>query len=181
MAGYATGAGIVSTVGMAHGAARGAANLGRGVAAAATNRSMPGDLPGPRTAAFYSNRYGTSLGAMHGTTTQQGIMEQQRGIAAGIASRVEAGPPPASFHNNDPQAVFPRNPHVISGSDRVPTGNPVAARQVVRRAAAKARAPQWGRGEPADFNAGQMGPPRPPKGGGKGRPPPWARQPLRVD
>ena len=166
LAGYGTGAAIVGGVGAVHDAARMMGHA-RGMAASAVaNRSMAGDLPGPRSAAFYANRYGLSTGAHSGTPDQLALLQQQRGVQAGIRQSVET-PRVAAFHNENPMSVprtqdFPRDPHVISGSGRVPTGNPAEARRTVNRAAQQARAPK-------------------PKGGGKGKPPPWARQPYRVD
>ena len=148
MAGYGTGAAVVGGVGAAHEAAR-MATTARGVAASAVaNRSMPGDLPGPRSAAFYANRYGFSTGAHSGTPDQLALLQQQRGVQASIRQSVET-PRVAAFHNENPMSVpraqdFPRDPHVISGSGRVPTGNPAEARRVIDRAAQKARAPKGG-------------------------------------
>ena len=161
LAGYGTGAAIVGGVGAAHDAARMMGHA-RGVAASAVaNRHMAGDLPGPRSAAFYANRYGLSTGAHSGTPDQLALLQQQRGVQAGIRQSVET-PRVAAYHNENPMSVprtqdFPRDPHVISGSGRVPTGNPVEARRTVDRAAQQAR-------------RGPKG-----KGGGKGKPPPWAR------
>ena len=75
LAGYGTGAAVTSAVGGAHAAARHASHMmgaARGMASAAVaNQHMPGDLPGPRSAAFYANRYGYSgAGHLSGTESQ---------------------------------------------------------------------------------------------------------------
>jgi len=179
IAGYATAAGVTAGVGALHGAARGAAGLARRGAVAG---AMAGDLPGPRTASFYSNRYGyTGPGAMDGTATQQSLLQQQRAIQTGIVQSVET-PRIGAYHNEDPRALaplFPRDPHVISGDGRVPTGNPVEARRVVDRAARQARAnpgalARAARAAPKPKAAPARAAPAAGKGGGKGAPP-WAR------
>ena len=180
IAGYATAAGVTAGVGALHGAARGAAGLARRGAVAG---AVAGDLPGPRTASFYANRYGyTGPGAMEGTTTQQSLLQQQRQIQTGIVQSVET-PRIGAYHNEDPRALaplFPRDPHVISGDGRVPTGNPVEARRVVDRAARQARANPGALARGAARAAPAAPAPKARaaagggKGGGKGAPP-WAR------
>ena len=49
------------------------------------NQHMPGDLPGPRSAAFYANRYGYSgAGHLSGTESQVSLLQQQREVQAGM-------------------------------------------------------------------------------------------------
>ena len=135
MAGYGTGAAVVGGVSAAHEAAR-MATTARGVAASAVaNRSMPGDLPGPRSAAFYANRYGFSTGAHSGTPDQLALLQQQRGVQAGIRQSVET-PRVAAYHNENPTA---RPSLPLNTDQRIPTGNPAEADRVIRAAAARAR------------------------------------------
>ena len=135
LAGYGTGAAIVGGVGAAHDAARMMGHA-RGVAASAVaNRSMAGDLPGPRSAAFYANRYGLSTGANSGTPDQLALLQQQRGVQAGIRQSVET-PRVAAFHNENPTS---RPSLPLNTDQRIPTGNPAEADRVIRAAAARAR------------------------------------------
>ena len=135
LAGYGTGAAIVGGVGAAHDAARMMGHA-RGVAASAVaNRSMAGDLPGPRSAAFYANRYGLSTGAHSGTPDQLSLLQQQRGVQAGIRQSVEA-PRVAAFHNENPTA---RPSLPLNTDQRIPTGNPHEADRVIKDAARRAR------------------------------------------
>ena len=68
----------------------------------------PGDLPGPRNAAFYGNRYGTPVPEGQGTTEQMDILRAQRLQGARIAearNRVRVGqyrdmdPPPGDVYD----------------------------------------------------------------------------------
>ena len=143
LAGYGTGSMVTSAVGGAHAAARHASHMmgsARGVASAAVaNQHMPGDLPGPRSAAFYANRYGFSTGAHSGTADQVSLLQQQRGVQAGIRQSVET-PRVAAFHNENPVSAPSRPRLPLDTEQRIPSGNPAEARRVIMESARQARA-----------------------------------------
>lgn len=199
LAGYGTGSMVTSAVGGAHAAARHASHMmgsARGVASAAVaNQHMPGDLPGPRSAAFYANRYGYSgAGHLSGTESQVSLLQQQRGVQAGIRQSVET-PRVAAYHNENPVSAPSRPRLPLDTEQRIPSGNPAEARRVIMESARQARAnpgllartpaypaPSAGGAAPARAKAkAKAAPGRAApatgggKGGGKGGPPPWAR------
>ena len=143
LAGYGTGSAVTSAVGGAHAAARHASHMmgaARGVASAAVaNQHLPGDLPGPRSAAFYANRYGYSgAGHLSGTESQVSLLQQQRAVQAGIRQSVET-PRVAAYHNENPVSAPSRPRLPLNTEQRIPSGNPAEARRVVMESARQAR------------------------------------------
>ena len=143
LAGYGTGSMAVSAVGGAHAAARHASHMmgaARGVASAAVaNQHMPGDLPGPRSAAFYANRYGYSgAGHLSGTESQVSLLQQQRAVQTGIRQSVET-PRVAAYHNENPVSAPSRPRLPLDTEQQIPSGNPAEARRVIMESARQAR------------------------------------------
>jgi hypothetical protein len=157
---------------------------------------LPRRAPGPRTAAAYAYDYG--IGGGLGAAAAGSGTEEQRALLAHVRrnqERVEAvrnnQPPRGAHHNVDPtvpSAPPPANPmaNILNQDQRIPTGNPAEARRTIMGAAARARQQgplpppstrppeagrpmRWGQGEPADFDAGSMGPRAPPRAKAKAK------------
>ena len=176
LAGYGTGSAVTSAVGGAHAAARHASHMmgaARGVASAAVaNQHLPGDLPGPRSAAFYANRYGYSgAGHLSGTESQVSLLQQQRAVQAGIRQSVET-PRVAAYHNENPVSAPSRPRLPLNTEQRIPSGNPAEARRVVMESARQARQqpplpPPWARQR--EYIPNDPGPRRMPKAKAKSK------------
>jgi len=87
----------------------------------------PGDLPGPRNAAFYGQRYGTPVPEGQGTTEQMDILRAQRIQGARIAearNRVQVG----RYHDMDPPGDVERYASSREAARRARASVPAASR-----------------------------------------------------
>ena len=113
---------------------------------------------------FYANRYGYSgAGHLSGTESQVSLLQQQRGVQAGIRQSVET-PRVAAYHNENPVSAPSRPRLPLDTEQRIPSGNPAEARRVIMASARQARQqpplpPPWARQGP--YIPNDPGPSRP--------------------